>query len=101
MKEAPGSFPLELTTKVQANHDVLGAELGGEVSLLNLQSGTYFTLNAVGASVWRQIQQAKSLEEIKQRLLQEYEVDTRRCESDLRRLVMELQSSGLVELIPA
>jgi Coenzyme PQQ synthesis protein D (PqqD) len=91
---------LELETKVLASKDVLSAELGGEISLLNVKSGVYFTLNSVGASVWRQIHEPKSLVEIKRRLLEEYDVDAPRCESDLRRLVEELQSLGLVELIP-
>jgi hypothetical protein len=94
-------IPSNLATKVLANKEVLGAELGAELSLLNLKSGMYFTLNGVGASVWRQIQEAKSLAGVKQQLLAEYEVDPVRCEKDLLQLVAKLQSSGLVELIPA
>jgi Coenzyme PQQ synthesis protein D (PqqD) len=92
---------LDLATKVLASKDVLGAELGGEVSLLNVKSGIYFTLNPVGASVWRQIQEMRSLAEIKQQLLAEYDVDAQRCESDLRQLITELQTLGLIELIAA
>ena len=97
----PSAIALDLATKVMARKDVLGAELGAEVSLLNVKSGIYFTLNAVGASVWRQIQEARSLAGIKQQLLEEYDVDAARCESDLLQLVSELQTLGLIELIPA
>jgi hypothetical protein len=100
MNETPPAISLDLTTKVRASKDVLGAELGGDVSLLNLKSGIYFTLNPVGASVWRQIQEAKSLAVIKQQLVEEYDVEARRCEIDLRRLILELQTMGLVEFIP-
>lgn len=93
--------PPDLTTKVLASRDVLAAELGGEVSLLDVKSGIYFTLNPVGANVWRQIQEAKSLAGIKQQLLAEYDVDDHRCELDLRQLLSELQASGLIEFIPA
>ena len=97
----PSAIALDLATKVMASKDVLGAELGTEVSLLNLKSGIYFSLNPVGASVWRQIQKAKTLAEIKRQLLEEYEVETSRCEGDLRRLVLELEALGLVEFMPA
>jgi hypothetical protein len=101
MNESPPAISLELTTKVLASKDVLGAELGGEATLLNLKSGMYFTLNPVGASLWRQIQEARSLAEIIQQLVEEYDVEARRCEHDSRRLIQELQSLGLVEFIPA
>jgi Coenzyme PQQ synthesis protein D (PqqD) len=92
---------LDLATKVLASKEILGAELGAEISLLNVKSGIYFTLNPVGASVWRQIQKPKSLTDIKQQLLAEYDVDAPRCESDLRQLITELQTLGLIEFIPA
>jgi hypothetical protein len=101
MSVAPPTTKIDLTAKILAAKDVLSAELGGEISLLNLKSGVYFTLNPVGASVWRQIQVATSLANIKETLLAEYQVDARRCESDLRNLVAELKASGLIELIPA
>jgi hypothetical protein len=101
MNEPASASCLDLATKVLASKDVLGAELGTEISLLNVKSGIYFSLNAVGASVWRQIQEAKTLAEIKQQLLEEYDVDGPRCEADLRFLVVELQSQGLIEFAPA
>ena len=102
MNETLSSSPaFELATKILASKDVLGAELGAEISLLNLNSGIYFTLNAVGASVWRQIQEAKSLAGIKQELLEEYDVEASRCEYDLLCLVAELQRRGLIEFLPS
>jgi len=95
------SQSLDPAMQVLASKNVLAAELGGEVSLLDVKSGVYFTLNAVGATVWRLVQNAKSLAELKQSLLEEYDVEPERCEQDLRHLVTELRSSGLVELIAA
>ena len=101
MEEPQLATTLDLTTKVLANKEVLVAELGGEISLLNVKSGIYFTLNPVGASVWRRIQEPACLMDIAGQLREEYDVDAVVCENDLRRLVTELQSLGLVEFIPA
>lgn len=90
---------IDLNTKVVAVREVLSAELGDEISLLNVKSGTYFTLNPVGASVWRQIQVATSLAQIKAQILSEYDVEDQRCESDLRQLLTELEASGLIEFV--
>jgi Coenzyme PQQ synthesis protein D (PqqD) len=91
---------IHLDTKILAAKDVLSAELGDEISLLNVKSGTYFTLNTVGASVWRQIQVTTSLARIKAQILSEYDVEDQCCERDLRQLVADLEASGLIELVP-
>jgi hypothetical protein len=77
---------------------VIFAELGDEVSLLNNTSGIYYTLNLVGASIWRQMSHPTTLTEIKNRLLNEFEVDNARCENDLFRIVTELRAHGLIEV---
>ena len=82
------------------NNEVLVAELGDEISLLNLRTGIYFTLNAIGASIWRQIQQTRTMAQIKGRLLEEYDVEEERCECDLVRIVEELSHHGLIEANP-
>ena len=92
--------PPELSTKIKTCSAVISAELGPEIALLNINTGVYYTLNAVGASIWRQIQGTTTLAEIKSRLLEEYEVDEVHCERDLVRIVEELSASGLIEVSP-
>src|SRR5947207_11861711 len=92
--------PLTMRTFVRANNEVIFAELGDEISLLNLTTGVYYTLNVVAASLWRQLHQDTSLGQIKTCLLQEYNVDAERCQCDVMRIVQELHSHGLVDLKP-
>jgi hypothetical protein len=100
MNETAPTSTFDLATKIQASKDVLAAELGGEISLLNVNTGIYFTLNPVGASVWRRIQKANSLLDIRQKLVEEYSVDVGRCETDLNSLVKEMLRLGLIEFVP-
>jgi hypothetical protein len=92
--------PLELSTKIKPCDAVISADLGAEISLLNNNSGVYYTLNAVGASVWRQLQRTTTLAEIKIQLIEEYDVDEVRCQRDLFRIVGEMLANGLIELFP-
>ena len=101
MNESQTLPAIELATKIIVSPDVLGAELGSETSLLNVKTGIYFTLNPVGASVWRKLQAGNTLAEINRLLLEEYEVEPQRCEDDLKQLVGELHSLGLVEFVAA
>jgi hypothetical protein len=83
---------------VRADSEVIFAELGDETSLLNVKTGIYFTLNAVGSSVWRQIQQTRTVDQVKDQLLKEYDVDEERCRGDLVRLIEELRRNGLIQV---
>ena len=66
--------------------------------ILNLDSGMYFGLNAVGARIWNLIQEPRSVQDIRDLLLEEYEVDPERCENDLLALLHGLAAEGLAEV---
>ena len=90
-----------MLTAVQAEKEVIFAELGSEISLLNIKTGMYYTLNSVGASIWSQIQQKTTLAVIKKELLDEFDVEEQKCELDLIRIVKEMHNHGLVEITSA
>ncbi|MDP9171910.1 MAG: PqqD family protein [Acidobacteriota bacterium] len=76
--------------------NTVGCEVEGEMVLLDLQSGTYFGLNAVGAEIWNQLTRHKSFDEILRYLLSRYRVSEERCEAELRALLSNLSERGLV-----
>ena len=78
--------------------DQVSADLSGEAAILNLKSGIYFGLNEVGASIWKLIQEPKTVDEVKDALLQEFDVEPDQCKADLFALLNELLSHGLIEV---
>ena len=74
------------------------AELPGEVVLLDEQQGGYYGLSGVGARVWELIQHPRTIEEIVNTLVHEYDVDRQRCRQDIEELLEDMASSGLVAL---
>jgi hypothetical protein len=83
---------------VAAVKDQVSCALGGDTVILHLGSGTYYGLNAVGSTIWNLIQEARTIAEIHDRLLQQYEADTGECERDLLNLLDDLSKAGLVEI---
>ena len=53
--------------------DIVFRDLAGEEVILNLGTGMYFGLNAVGTQIWRLIREGCSSEQIVATLLKEYE----------------------------
>jgi hypothetical protein len=72
-------------------------DLQGEAVLLNLNTGTYFGLDPVGTRIWNLLQEQRSLQQILDCLLQEYDVTEAQCREDLLNLIGQMQEKGLVE----
>jgi Coenzyme PQQ synthesis protein D (PqqD) len=89
---------LSLTSRVQANRDVVFRDLHGELVLLNLKSGVYFGLDPVGTRMWQLLHEHRSLHEVLAALLDEYDVAETRCERDLVGFVRALVENELVDL---
>ena len=89
---------LSLESRVAINDDVVSRELDGEAVILNLESGTYFSLNQVGTRIWSLLQDDGSLRRTFDVIHQEYDVAQEILERDILRLLEELLAKDLVSL---
>jgi hypothetical protein len=81
--------------------DQVSCDLSGEAAILNFKSGIYFGLNTVGASIWKLIQEPKTVKQIRESIVEEYDVEPDRCEHDILELLQELSNHGLIEIADA
>jgi len=88
---------VKLTDAIRLSDEVVTREVGGEVMLLDLASGTYFGLNAVGGRFWQLLEDGKSPAEAREALLTEYDVSAEVLDADLEALLQELSANGLVQ----
>jgi Coenzyme PQQ synthesis protein D (PqqD) len=89
---------LSVNSSVVAAKDQVSSDLGEEIAILDLKSGTYYGLDTVGARIWSLIQEPRFVEEIRDVLVSEYEVEPALCERDLIALLQRLAGEGLVEV---
>jgi hypothetical protein len=90
--------PISLHTIVVAAPEQVSCPLGEESAILNLKNSVYYGMNPVGARVWDLLKQPKSVTELRNVLLEEYEVDEVRCGDDLLALLETMRSEGLIEI---
>ena len=88
-------MPIAIETVVTPSEDAVFRELDGQSVLLNLATGMYFGLDAVGTHVWQLAAENGSLRWIRQRLADEYDADPATIESDLLALAETLVAKGL------
>lgn len=81
---------------IVASSEQISSDLGEEAVILNLKTGVYHGLNEVGASIWKLIQEPKTIKEIEQKLLEEYDVEPELCQSDLITLLEDLLAAELI-----
>jgi len=84
-------------TKVRIAEDVVYRELEGETVLLNLRTGVYFGLDAVGTRIWQLLHEGCTAAQVSERLVAEYDVAAGPCEQDLRAFMTALHEHALVE----
>jgi hypothetical protein len=72
------------------------AELGDELVALDPKAGECFGFNSVATAVWRNLEQPRSFEQLRDALLEEYEVEPERCSDELEALLQDLTARGLV-----
>lgn len=82
--------------RYEVSASVVFRELDGETVLLNLDSGVYFGLDAVGTRVWTLLLEHGTTGPVCARMEQEYDVEPEALERDVHRLVRELHQKGLI-----
>jgi hypothetical protein len=89
---------IPFSSRVVAAEDQVFSDLGDEIAILDLKGGTYYGLDAVGARIWNLIQRPRTVREIQEVLVSEYDVDPDRCARDLIALLRRLAEEGLIEV---
>lgn len=83
---------------IRRSTNQIACDMGGEMVILDLKSGTYYGLDVVAARVWTLIEQPALLGAIRESIMAEYEVDSDTCERDILAFLDQMQAVGLVEI---
>jgi Coenzyme PQQ synthesis protein D (PqqD) len=88
-----------LSSHLHIPSEILHHDLQGEAVVLNLTSGVYFGLDALGARIWQLIREQSVLHKVVASLVDEYDVTEQECLHDVLALVAQMQENGLVEVV--
>lgn len=87
---------MNLSETVQVPAGVMSRIVGAETVILDLETGTYFGLDPVGARMWALMSQGKTLADIADTLFAEFDVTREKLEVDLAQLVDTLREHKLL-----
>ena len=83
--------------QIVASDTVATADLGGESVLLDPTSGRYFGLNEVGTRIFELLSEPRSVADLVDILVQEYDVGAGRLRRDVEEFVGAMLSRGLIQ----
>jgi len=89
---------MNLADKVTIPEHVMARQVGDETVILELASGTYFGLGPVGARIWELLGEGRTLAEVCESMLAEYDVSRDEIERDLSELLDALGEKGLIKV---
>jgi hypothetical protein len=75
----------------------VSSDLGDEVVILHVENGLYHGLDSIGARIWHLMGEHKTVGEIRDAILAEYDVSRDQCEQDLQALLHDLIDKDLAE----
>jgi hypothetical protein len=82
--------------RFQIPSSVMARKVGDELVILDLASGTYFGLDAVGARIWEMAGQELKFNEICDALQSEFETTRETLQVDVTELLNSLLAQGLL-----
>lgn len=85
---------------VRRTSDLIEANVDGELVALDVASGTCYGFNGTATRVWALLERPKSIAELRDALMQEFDVDPAVCERQLVDLLRDFQQDGLVSVEP-
>ena len=78
---------------------VLATDLGGEVVMMDIESGEYFSLTAVSARIWELLGEPASASEICTTLEAEYDVDSETCRTHVGEFLGQLADAKIIQAV--
>lgn len=95
-------MPVELTsrTRVVASRNHVSTTVSGEAVILGMDDGVYYGLDPVGTRVWELVKEPRSLGEVTDAIVAEFDVTPERALADLIVLATDLAGRGLIEVAP-
>lgn len=72
-------------------------DLSGEKVMVDFEQGKYFMIKGVGNDIWDMLEDGIRVEQIIQKLLEEYDVTEEVCEAETLKFLESLEQIGVIK----
>jgi hypothetical protein len=93
-----GHSRLEPHRTLSRHSDILSTEVSGQIALMSIPNGCYYSLNSVASEIWRKLEQPTQVGQIAATLADEYSGDPEQIEKDLQETLGQWLALHLIEV---
>jgi hypothetical protein len=79
------------------NTDILSANVDDDLVMMSIQAGNYYNIGGVGTFIWELLAEPKSMDELVDGVMADYDVERERCAVDVGAFIEELIRLKLIE----
>lgn len=87
---------ININNVVSRRNDIDTTDLNGEIVMMDLEKGRYFSLNGVGSRIWEIIEEPIGINKIVDCLLEEYDVNRNECEENVLEFLNKLDDANII-----
>lgn len=87
---------ININNVVSRRNDIDTTDLNGEIVMMDLEKGRYFSLNGVGSRIWEIIEEPIGINKIVDSLLEEYDVSRNECEENVLEFLGKLDDANII-----
>lgn len=82
----------------QRKPDVISSKLEDQLVMMDIDKGKYFSMNPVATRVWELLEEPSSVNELCDKLLNEFEVSKEQCFDEVLELLGKMKELDLLEI---
>lgn len=90
---------ISLDTIVTRNKELEATDMDGELVMMDMLKGKYYSINNVGSRIWELIEKQISVIEVTSTLLNEFEVDAKTCTDTVIDFLNGLYNEDLITIV--
>lgn len=90
---------MNLHTRIVRSPELISAPVQEELVMFNAETGKYYNLNAVAATVWQRLENPVTVKALCAELTDNYEISPERCQAEILAFLVKLEAKGLIRRI--
>ena len=87
---------INLLSIISKNPAIISSKMDDEVVMMSIEKGNYYGLNPVAAEIWEMLAAPMTIQAICDRLMEEFDVEQKKCYNEVLVYVEKLGNEGLI-----
>jgi Coenzyme PQQ synthesis protein D (PqqD) len=89
---------IQMDSVIARNEDIFTGQIDDELVMVSINSGSYFVLNLSALRIWELLESPLSITGICDKLMEEFEIDPRICQSEVLNFVEKLHEKQIIKV---